>query len=183
MANRKTSVGRLRRRLQDKQRPKRVPQERLAKVDEIITEGKAPPAKKEKAPKAKASIWENPKKNKGPGFFKRVTSTKWAMKLLHNRASQLISALAGLVVGKLVSAGVLEYLEQNDAVRQFVIDIGITPTEAGIVGLITGIFWSLYNLIMTWMYGAKFKRVQIANDLAPDRWAGPKTMDKLTNKN
>ena len=115
------------------------------------------------------------------GLMGRVLPSKMLMKLLHSRAAQVISALVGLGVGKIVSTGFLEKIQANEGLSQFLTDVGLPPTEAGITGLATMIAWAIYNLVMTNMYGNKFKEIQEANGLAPDRWPGPKTMAATTH--
>ena len=115
--------------------------------------------------------------DKKTNFFTGLLTSKIVMKLINSRASQLISAGAGFLVGQIVSSGFLEKIQGNEALVQFLTDIGIAPTEAGITGLLTGLFWAVYNLLMTLVYGAKFKQIQQAHGLKTDRWAGPKTME------
>lgn len=123
------------------------------------------------------------KKEKTPNNpASKILMSKFVMKLVHNRAAQFISAGAGLLVGKLVTAGFLETIQENAALSEFLMNLGISPTEAGIMGFVSGLFWAVYNLLMTLAYGAKFRQIQVVNDLEPDRWAGPKTMAAITPK-
>ena len=109
-------------------------------------------------------------------FITNILGSSFVLKVLNSRASQFISAIAGFLVGQVIASGFLEKIQGNEALVQFLTDVGIAPTEAGITGLLTGIFWGVYNLVMTLMYGAKFKEIQQAHGLDTDRWAGPITM-------
>lgn len=121
-------------------------------------------------------------KDSNKNFLTGVLTSKMILKLVHNRAAQFITAGAGFVVGKILSSGFIETIQGNEVLVQFLNDVGIAPTEAGITGLITGLFWAVYNLIMTLVYGAKFKEIQVAHALPADRWAGPLTMAAAKKK-
>ena len=98
------------------------------------------------------------------------------MKAINSRAAQFISGGAGFLAGKLVSAGFLDKITGNETLVEFLGAIGFIPTQSSIELLFVGLFWALYNAGMTLAYGAKFKEIQQAHGLVPDRWAGPKTM-------
>jgi len=150
----------------------------LSEIENLVVEegGGKKTFRADKRYKVLSKITQASQQSEKKGLGAKIFQSKFVMKLLHNRAGQIVSALTGLVIGKLITSGFLEQIQANEPLRQFLIDIGINPTEAGIMGLISGLFWALYNLAMTMVYGAKFRDIQIAHGLEPDRWAGPKTM-------
>lgn len=111
------------------------------------------------------------------GFIKGLLQSKMAMKILHSRATQFISAGVGAAVGKLASSGLLEKIQSNELVSGFMYDVGIPPTEAGLISVATVLAWATYNMLMKALYGKKFKEIQTAHGLKADGWAGPKTME------
>jgi hypothetical protein len=109
-------------------------------------------------------------------FLMKLLTNKMVMKVIYSRSGQFIAAGVGFIVGQIATSGFLEKIQSNAALAEFLTTVGIAPTEAGITGVVTGLFWASYNLIMTIVYGDKFKEIQEAHGLVPDRWAGPETM-------
>lgn len=105
-----------------------------------------------------------------------IIGSNLILKLVHSRASQFISGIVGYAVGKALASDLVEKIKGMPSLVELLEAIGIPPTEAGLTLVFTTLAWALYNLIMTLLYGAKFKEIQHAHGLAEDRWAGPLTM-------